>query len=242
MPINEHSISPAMIEADDGSRVDVVNGQLLYRLIEGTAFLNGAKATVRHGKRAAAALDLGFHAERVLGEPQHAVAHFLTLQSIELFYKALSKASVGEDGTRHRLTLAHKSLPCEIKGDLDRRFGEIASRIPFTINVVADWVGEEPPERREIPEPDDELIQHLGFLDAMRWHLYKYSDERLSGDSARAWGYLYVRIEGWIEYAHLLRDQALKEARGEGAFAVTRIATTSGFALPMDFLEVLDDV
>lgn len=241
MPVNEHSISPAMIEADDRSRVHVVDGQLLYRVVEGTAFLNCAKATLRHRQRTAVGLELGVHAARVFDEPQHAVAHFLTLHSIELFYKALSKATVGGDNTGHKLTLAHDGLPCQVKRGLERRFREIAAKLPFTIDAVANWVGEEPPESQDVPEPNDGLTQHLDFLDAMRWHLYKYSDERLSGDSARAWGYFYSRLEGWIGYSRFLRDQALEEAGREGAFAVSHIAMSSGFALPAEFLDVLDD-
>ena len=64
----------------------------------------------------------------------------------------------------------------------------------------------------------------------MRWHPYTYSDERLSGDSAQAWGCFYERIEGWIEYAHFLRDQALEEAGRECAFAVSQSAMPAGFA------------
>lgn len=247
MPISEHSISPAMVEADDRARVDVVNGQLLYRLVEGTAVLNGARAILRNRQRAAVALGLDvpgvrFHAAHVLGEPQHAAAHFLALHSIELFYKAVSRATVGKGDKGHRLRAAHDGLPFQVKRELERRFREIAARSSFAIRTVMDWVGAEPPGLADIPEPHDALTQHLAFLDATSWHLYKYSDERLSRDTGRAWGYFYERLEGWIEYAHFLRDRALEEARREGGeFAVSRVAMSSGYALPAGFLEVLDD-
>lgn len=241
MPINERSIGPAMIEAGDRSHVSVVDGQLLYRIIEGTAFLNAGRATLPHRQCTAVRLDLGGHAARVLDEPQHAVAHFLVLQAIELFYKVLLRATVGGDKTRHSLGLAHKSLPCPVRRDLERRFQEIAARISFDIHAVATWVGEEP-ERREVPDACAELGQHLEFLDGMRWHLYRYSDERLTEDSGRGWGYFYANLDGWIEFSHFIRGRALEEAIREGAFSVPHAAMSSGFVLPAEFLEALDDV
>ena len=231
-----------MIEAGDRTQAHVVDGRILYLVVEGTAFLNGARTTLRHCQRAADRLDLPGPAARTFSEPQRAVAHFLVLHSIELFYKALSVGTGGSIKKTHVLRPLHDSLALPVKQYLELGFGEIAARSRFAVGAVATWVGEEQPERQKTPETRDGLTAHLDFLDDIGWHHYKYADERFSDESRRRWGYYYRTLDGWIEFSRLIRDRVLDEAIREGAFAVTHDAMSSGFVLSADFLKVLDQV
>ena len=62
MPIDGHSIHPAMIEAEDHSHVDVVESQMVYGIIGGTALLNGALAIQEQLKHTAARIGPNSHA------------------------------------------------------------------------------------------------------------------------------------------------------------------------------------
>ena len=142
----------------------------------------------------------------------------------------------------HRLLDLHDGLTLPVKQDLELGFGGIAATNRFAVGTVVTWVGEEQPERRNTPGAGDGLTGHLEFLDQIRWHRYKYSDERLSEEITRGWGYFYRTLDGWIEFSRLIRDRVLEEAIREGASTLTHEAMSSGFALPADFLETLDGV
>ncbi len=97
---------------------------------------------------------------------------------------------------------------------------------------MANWLGESTEREPPYPEEDDDLTKHLAFLDRHRWHLYKYADERLSGDARRKWSTTYPNLNGWCLFADWLREQAISAMKEDGSHIDPRAPVPEFYLVP----------